>query len=147
SDWSFRYWFRLCLRLDSVSWADSVGDSCHRQRAGHAGEGNPAAGRLFSGTGGAVSVDVAADGALPEVLQPLPLAHARARSGLGRVADRAGDSAGDRALYADFKLVVVSEPLCVVACRLRRLGGLNHVCERFRNVSTIASSATCSAAG
>src|SRR5208283_2955318 len=26
SDWSFRYWFRLCLRLDSVSWADSVGD-------------------------------------------------------------------------------------------------------------------------
>ena len=70
--------------------------------------------RLFAGAGGAVSADFAADGALPEVLQPLPVAHARAGSGQRRLDDRAGRVAGDWALHADLELAVVSESFCFV---------------------------------
>ena len=70
--------------------------------------------RLFAGAGRSVSADFVADGALPEVLQPLPLAHAHAGSGRGRPDDRAWSLARDRALYADFELAVVLESLCFV---------------------------------
>jgi cytochrome c-type biogenesis protein len=78
-----------------------------------------AARRLFAGAGGAVSADLAADGALPEVLQPLPLAYARAGSGLGRLDDRARGVAGARAVHPDFELVIVFEPVCFVVWRVR----------------------------
>ena len=65
------------------------------QRTGHAGERDSAVGRLFAGAGGAVPADIGVDGTLPEVLQPLSIAHACAGSGERRVDDRAGCAAGD----------------------------------------------------
>src|SRR5271170_5691919 len=52
----------------------------------------------FGWTRRALSADVAFDGALPQVLQPLPLAHARPGSGIGRLADRARSVTCDRPL-------------------------------------------------
>src|SRR5215472_8940495 len=86
--------------------SDLVGDFADCQSGRQSRAGNPPAGRLFARIGGAVSDDVAFDGALPEVLQPLSFPYACARSGVGRPDDRPRRPAGDRPLYPDLELAV-----------------------------------------
>ena len=64
---------------------------------------------LFAWAGRAVSADVAFDGTFSEVLQPLPLAYARARGRQRGLADRAGSVARDWPVYSDFELAFVPE--------------------------------------
>src|SRR6266568_6677286 len=100
--------------MDALSGADPDGAADTGQRAGHAGEGNSAVGGLFAGIGCSVSTDFGAHGALPEVLQSLPVAHACAGGGERRVDDRVGCVARDWAIYSDLKLAVVPESFCFV---------------------------------
>ena len=97
-----------------MSGSYSIGRTHHRRAAGHHDEGDHSADGVFARARGAVPADVAVDGALSQVLQPLPFAHACPRSGQRRVADRVGNSAGDRPLYSDIKLALVLEPVCFV---------------------------------
>src|SRR6185295_8621072 len=100
---------RIRIRLDALPGTDPNRIAYAGQRARHSGEGGPAVGRLFTGAGGAVSADIGVDGTLPQVLQPLSIAHARARGGKRRVDDRTGCSAGDGTVHPNFKLAVVFE--------------------------------------
>src|SRR5437660_10790799 len=97
-----------------MSGSDSVGRTHHRRAAGHNDERDHSADGVFAGACGAIPVDVAVDGALSQVLQPLPFAHARARSSKWRVADRATNPAGDPSLSSDITLGVVFESVCFV---------------------------------
>ena len=71
------------------------------------GEGHPSFKRLLARTGRTVLADITSDGALPEVLQPLPVVHARARSGIGSAADRPRNIARARAFHTHLELAVV----------------------------------------
>src|SRR4029077_8972902 len=90
---------------------------CHpyaRQRTRHTGQGYPLIGCVLARPRGAVSSDIAADGAFSQVLQPFPLAHARTGSGIRRLVDSPRNSARDRPVYIDLELGIILKAICVV---------------------------------